>query len=152
MGGWLAGRRGEAEGPAQPPLAVPSARGLSLKKSESQRGADRAGADSGCKDLIVQRKGFDFDGVAGGITEEHRSLLPSFANETLRWRDEKLYAALLQAVSKVLPTLQVDNDAEVTRRNLLSIDAVHRRCWLGAAYQVRRQLMTEEIEIDPTLS
>jgi len=103
-----------------------------------------------CKQLRWVLERFEFQRVAGRVVQKECGL---FAHES--WKtdmrfDFKALAGLTQALHERMPLRPFEDHAEMRHRYLMPVDGVrglHVRP--GAGIQMRNELMTEQIEIDP---
>lgn len=84
------------------------------------------------------------------IEKEHRRLLAHLAFKADVWLDHKLNASTSKPLSQRLPSLHWEYHAEVRDRNIVSIDSIMVSLTVrGARFQMRDDLVAEEIEVDP---
>lgn len=96
-------------------------------------------------------KRFQLDRIAAGVIEEHCCLLADLAPKADLRRDAKCDSALLKRICFIVPPIPLQDRSEVADRNVLSIHGI-RAGELLAWRKVCGQLMSEEVEVDPTLA
>ena len=95
-------------------------------------------------------KRFEFEGVAGGVEEEHGGLFADFALEAGVWLYDEGDACGFQSLRQGFPVGLGEDDAEVGDWNIVSINCVAVRVLLpGAGFVMSDDLVSEEIEVDP---
>jgi len=120
-----------------------------LRCCRRQRGSrDRATAE----ELGEVGEGFELEGVAGGVEEEHGGLLADFALEADVGLDDEGDVGGLDAGGERLPGVHGEDDAEVGDGDGVSVDGVvvggvgrGGIAWL----EVGDDLVAEEVEVDP---
>jgi hypothetical protein len=95
-------------------------------------------------------KRFELEGIACRVEKEHGGLFADLALEAKVWLDDEIDARTAKAPSQSLPLLHRKNDSEVGNGNVV---AVH-RVVVGVVFarlrlQMRDDLVTEEVEVDP---
>src|SRR5262245_10979506 len=101
-----------------------------------------------CKELRRVLEGLEFERVARRIVEEERRLFADFAAEADARLDHEARATGAQSLGQRFPGLPRQHDAEMRHGYILAVDFVEvQRASRGI--EVRDELMTEEIEVDP---
>ena len=95
-------------------------------------------------------EGFELQGVAGWIEEEHGRLLADLATKADMGFDDEVDAGGAETVGEVLPVLHGKDNTKVRDGDVVSIDGIV----VGVAaavggLEVRDDLVAEEIEVDP---
>ena len=94
-------------------------------------------------------EGFELERVAGGVIEEHGGLFADFAFEADVGFDLEVDAGVTGAVGQGLPDGHLEDDAEVGNRDGVTVDRVGVALAGGVRGEVRDDLVTEEVEVDP---
>ena len=100
-------------------------------------------------------EGFELQGVACGVEQEHCRLFAGFAGEAGVGGDDKLDARRREMVGEPLPLVHGQHDAEVGHGHAMAVDGVvvrrefARRPQLGV--EVAHELMAEQVEVDPAV-
>src|ERR1700733_4964183 len=102
------------------------------------------------KKLANVSKRLELKGIPRRVKEEHRRLLADLALEADVGLDHKLNASTSKPFSQPLPRIHRKHHAEVRNRNIMSIDSIMVSLTVrGAGFQMRDDLVAEEIEVDP---
>ncbi len=96
-------------------------------------------------------EGLELEGVAGGVAKEHGRLFAWLAHETSVRLDAEGHASRLDPLREGGPVFGLQHDTEVRHGYIEPIDRVVQGIGARrpATLQVRDDLMTEQIEIDP---
>ena len=104
------------------------------------------------EDPVQVAKGLEFQGVAGGVQEEHGRLFPDLAGETNTRLDDKRGLRLAEPICQLVPVIPGEDHAEVTDGNGLAVDLIAcggGRLWGG---KVGDYLMAVEVEVHPAFT
>ena len=97
-------------------------------------------------------EGFDLDGVAAGIQEEHGALFAGLAFESYVGLYDKWNARFTQLCFKDVEVEKIEDGAEMRDRNAVTVDDagdfVLRASWILVG-EVTDELVAEEIKIHP---
>jgi hypothetical protein len=104
-----------------------------------------------CEELGEVVEGFELEGIACGVEEEHGGLLADFALEACVWLDDELCFGGLHAGGERVPVFGGEDDAEVRDGNVVAVDRVGMRGFGDARLEVRDNLVAEKVEVDPLL-
>ena len=74
------------------------------------------------------RKTLEFQGITGRVEQEHSGLLTDFTRKAGARRDQKSAIELLEPGGKRLPIMHIEDDAKMSRRNVVTIDRIGDRC------------------------
>jgi hypothetical protein len=98
-------------------------------------------------------EGFELEGVAGGIEEEHCRLLADFALEAGVGFDDEVDAGGAEALGEGFPVRLGEDDAEVRDGDVVAIDGIAVRVFgdCGSGLEVGDDLVAEEVEVDPVI-
>lgn len=89
--------------------------------------------------------------IACGVTQEHRGLFPDLICEAHTRGDHEFLVDGAKTFSQPMPLLPGEDGPEVGDRHIVSIHRVGDGGRDGAS-KVNAELVTEEIEVDPSLS
>src|SRR6185503_5317395 len=95
------------------------------------------------------REGLELEGVPRRVAEEERRLLPHLAGEADLGLDQELDPCRAQALDPRAPALHREHDPEVAHGHVVPVDHIGRERVL--LRHVGRELVPEEVEIDPAL-
>jgi hypothetical protein len=103
-----------------------------------------------CKELADIGEGFEFEGIACGIEEEHGCLFADFAFEADVGLDDKSGSGVAETLGESFPLLHREDYTEVRDGDVVAVDGiVMRLVAVGGRLEVRDDLVAEEIEVDP---
>ena len=104
-----------------------------------------------CKELVDVLEGFELEGIAGGVEEEHGRLFAGQAFETDIRFDDKMDGPGFQPAFEVVPFVPVEDDAIVWYGYIVTVYGVRVEtfCFGRPWFQVNYELMAIEIEINP---
>ena len=101
------------------------------------------------EELAEVGEGFEFEGVAGGVEEEHGGLFSNFAFEAGVGLDDEGDTGGFDAFGEGLPIRLGEDDSKVRNGDVVAVDGVGRRRGGGAGFVVGYDLVAEEVEVDP---
>src|SRR6202034_2705072 len=123
------------------------------KKSVKFPGKDEAGLFG--EELGEVGEGFELEGVAGGVEEEHGGLLAGLAFEAGVRLDDEGDVGGADALGQLLPVGGSEDDAEVGDRDVVAVDEIAvggvARAGCGRGPEVRDDLVAVEVEVDPVV-
>jgi hypothetical protein len=114
-------------------------------------GEDSGPMESGllCEELAYIGKCFELESIACGIQEEHGCLLADLAFESDVGLDDEFDIGFAKAIGECIPVAHCEDDPEVRDGHVVTIDGVVMSLLARGGLQMRHNLMTEEIEVDP---
>ena len=83
------------------------------------------------------------------IVEEHRRLLTHLARKANARLDDESHASGPQSLRELLPGAPLQHHAKVRHRYVSIVDLIVMRALWFSRIQMRDELVTEEVEIDP---
>jgi hypothetical protein len=107
------------------------------------------------EELVEVGEGLELEGVAGGVEEEHGGLFAGLAFEAGVGFDDKFDIGRADAFGQLLPVGGGEDDAEVGDGDFMAVDWIGvggiamARC--GGGFEMRDDLVTVEIEVDPVV-
>jgi hypothetical protein len=106
-----------------------------------------------CKELVDVLEGFELEGIAGGVEEEHGRLFAGQAFETYIRFDDEFDGSGFQPAFEVVPFVPVEDDAIVWYGYIVTINGVGVEAFFFGRpwFQVNNELVAIEIEINPLI-
>jgi hypothetical protein len=106
-----------------------------------------------CKELIDVLEGFELEGIAGGVEEEHGRLFAGQAFETDIGFDDEMDGSGFQPAFEVVPFVPVEDYAIVWYGDIVTINRIGVETFFfgGPWFQVNNELVAIEIEINPLI-
>lgn len=102
-----------------------------------------------CKQLRGIAEAFEFKGIAAGIGKEHGRLFTVFSLEADIGLNQEIRPGRFQLFSQFVPIIPFEDNAEMTGRDLMTVDGVCRRNIASVFDLMGDNLMAEKIKIDP---
>jgi hypothetical protein len=102
-----------------------------------------------CEELADVCEGLEFEGVSGGVEEEHSGLFTDFAIETDVGLDDEGDSGSAETIGEDVPCVHGKDDSEVGDRDVVAIDGIVVGVGFCGGLQVGDDLVAEEIEVDP---
>ena len=95
--------------------------------------------------------GFEFEGVAGGVEEEHGCLFARKAFEADIGFDDEFDTFFFQAPFEPVPVFPIQYDSIVRHGYIMTVDGIVVQAFLfdGLWFEMDHELMTKEIEVHP---
>lgn len=99
---------------------------------------------------ILER--LEFEGIPAGVLNEQGRLFAGFPLETDVGLNDEVHVSLAQFVRQRMPNVPLQDGTEVPDRDVIAVHRIGRHAVCLLRREMRRDLMAEEIEVDPTLA